>query len=218
MEKMEPVTELHEHERAAERRPIKVLLVDGHDASRVGLTLLLRRVEGIDACFAAASDEQALALAGAQRPDVALVDVSQRGPFTATIAAGLRAASPGVRIVLTSHCAGSAEAAVRAAAADAFLPAGARAAEAAATVLAVAGRRPSLSPDAVSTRPPAELTEREREVLRWLAGGLTNREIAAQIHLSPHAVKKHASAIFRKLGVRNRTEATRLAHVLLTTN
>ncbi|MGV1050156.1 MAG: response regulator, partial [Solirubrobacterales bacterium] len=85
--------------------PLRVLVVDDHDASRIGLTLLLRRAAGIGSCAAAASDEQALALAAAQRPDVAVVEVSQRGPLTAVIANALRAASPGMAIVLTSHCA-----------------------------------------------------------------------------------------------------------------
>ncbi|HEV7563853.1 MAG TPA: response regulator transcription factor [Solirubrobacterales bacterium] len=205
----------------SEKAPIRVLVVDGHDASRIGLTLLLRRATGIGACVAAVGDEQALALAAAQRPDVAVVDVSQRGPFVAAIAAGLRAASPGIRLVLSSHCAESAEAAMRAAGADAFLPAGTRAAESVEAVLAVCRREPAVpapiasAGSAASPHSPAELTEREREVLGWLVDGLTNREIAAEIHLSSHAVKKHASAIFRKLGVRNRTEASRVARDLL---
>jgi DNA-binding NarL/FixJ family response regulator len=47
-----------------------------------------------------------------------------------------------------------------------------------------------------------------------LASGVTNREIAAELHLSTEAIKKHASAIYRKLGVRNRTEASRRARAL----
>ncbi|MGV1049978.1 MAG: response regulator transcription factor, partial [Solirubrobacterales bacterium] len=78
-------------------------------------------------------------------------------------------------------------------------------------VLVVARRLPG----AAAPAPPAALTAREREVLGWLVDGFTNREIAAEIHLSQHAVKKHASAIFRKLGVRNRTEAARVARGLL---
>jgi DNA-binding NarL/FixJ family response regulator len=199
-----------------EKVPIRVLVVDGHDASRIGLTLLMRRAAGVGSCVAAASDEQALALAGAQRPDVAVVEVSQRGPLIASIAAGLRAASPGMRLVLSSHCAASAEAAMRAAGADAFLPAGARAADAVETVLAVCrGGAAPAQPGLAVPASPAALTGREREVLGWLVNGLTNREIAAEIHLSQHAVKKHASAIFRKLGVRNRTEASRVARDLL---
>jgi DNA-binding NarL/FixJ family response regulator len=55
----------------------------------------------------------------------------------------------------------------------------------------------------------AGLTQREAQVLRLLARGATNHEIAAELHLSPDAIKKYASAVYRKLGVRNRTEAAR---------
>jgi two-component system response regulator DesR len=55
------------------------------------------------------------------------------------------------------------------------------------------------------------LTPREAQVLQLLATGATNREIAGELHLSTDAIKKHTSAVYRKLGVRNRTEAAALA-------
>jgi two-component system response regulator DesR len=51
------------------------------------------------------------------------------------------------------------------------------------------------------------LSERERTVLELMGSGATNPEIAEQLHLSKHTVKEHTSAVYRKLGVRNRTEA-----------
>jgi two-component system response regulator DesR len=53
------------------------------------------------------------------------------------------------------------------------------------------------------------LTDREREVLELMASGATNPEIGETLHLSRHTVKEHSSALYRKLGVRNRTEAVR---------
>jgi DNA-binding NarL/FixJ family response regulator len=55
--------------------------------------------------------------------------------------------------------------------------------------------------------PWAPLSVRESEVLQMASLGLTNREIAGRLHLSPHAIKFHLSSIYRKLGVANRTEA-----------
>ena len=51
------------------------------------------------------------------------------------------------------------------------------------------------------------LTDRERAVLELMASGATNPEIAEQLHLSKHTIKEHTSSVYRKLGVRNRTEA-----------
>ena len=68
--------------------------------------------------------------------------------------------------------------------------------------------------------PPADrddgiaLSVREREVLDLMAGGATNREIAAQLHLSPHTVKEHTSSLYRKLEARNRAEAVQRAQRL----
>ncbi len=56
--------------------------------------------------------------------------------------------------------------------------------------------------------------EREREVLTHMAGGATNKEIAELLFLSPHTVKEHTSALYRKLGVRNRAEAVQRAERL----
>ncbi|MCW3018024.1 MAG: response regulator transcription factor [Solirubrobacterales bacterium] len=191
---------------------LRVLVVDRHDASRIGLTLMLRHTPGVSTCVAAASDEDAIALASKHSPDVAVVDISERGPFTSSLATALREAAPGIRVALTSRCATSASAAARAARASVFIPAGA---SGRATVQAVllAARRAHVTS---SRSPLAALSDREREVLALLAGGATNREIAAEMHLGTEAVKKHASTIYRKLGVRNRTEAAHRAREALT--
>ena len=71
---------------------------------------------------------------------------------------------------------------------------------------------------AVTAAPAPEgpaLTDREREILFLLGTGKTNREIAERLHLGPDSVKKSATALYRKLGVRNRTEAAQRAATLL---
>ena len=60
----------------------------------------------------------------------------------------------------------------------------------------------------------AALSAREQEVLELVATGATNREIASQLHLSPHTVKEHTSALYRKLEARNRAEAVQRAQRL----
>jgi len=65
------------------------------------------------------------------------------------------------------------------------------------------------APQAAATAPT--LASREREILRFLAEGLTNAQIGAELHISPHTVKDHATSLYRKLGARNRAEAVRLA-------
>ena len=58
------------------------------------------------------------------------------------------------------------------------------------------------------------LTDRESEILALIAGGATNREIAAELFLSPHTVKEHTSTLYRKLGARNRADAVQRAQRL----
>jgi DNA-binding NarL/FixJ family response regulator len=103
-------------------------------------------------------------------------------------------------------------AAVRATRASAFIPAGSSGPSTIRAILDAAHRdeTPPVRPAAAASR----LSEREQDVLALLASGATNREIAAELHLSTEAIKKHASAIYRKLGVRNRTEASQRARAL----
>jgi DNA-binding NarL/FixJ family response regulator len=71
--------------------------------------------------------------------------------------------------------------------------------------------RPVAAPPGGSPVAPAALTLREREVLRLLAAGATNREIATRLHRSEGTVKNHVSHILRRLGLRDRTQAARYA-------
>jgi ATP/maltotriose-dependent transcriptional regulator MalT len=64
--------------------------------------------------------------------------------------------------------------------------------------------------DASGVRGPSELTDRECEVLRLVAAGMTNREVASTLHLSPHTVGRHLQNVFTKLGVTSRAAA--IAH------
>jgi DNA-binding NarL/FixJ family response regulator len=193
---------------------VRALVVDRHEATRIGHAIVLQRQPWIAACLTAADQHEGSALARRHRPDVALLDVSDVGPFVAGAIAALRDAHPGLQVVLTTRC-NLRTGAPAGAGAAAFLPCDASAAEVVAAVRAAA-LEPQPLRAAPARQPEARLTPREREVLELLTTGATNREIAARLHLAPDSVKKHAAAVYRKLGVRNRTQATQRAISLFT--
>jgi DNA-binding NarL/FixJ family response regulator len=105
--------------------------------------------------------------------------------------------------------------AVRACGAVGFIPKSWPAADIARAVRMVALGMSIMEPE--PERPDANvpaLTERELEVLKLVAGGATNREIAATLNLSPHTVKEYASSLYRKLEARNRAVAVQRAQRL----
>jgi two-component system response regulator DesR len=193
-------------------RSVRPLVVDGHDASRIGLAVLLQRQPWVGRCLLASDGGEACALAERHRPDVALLDVSNVGPFVATETARLGAAHPGIRIVLTSRCVAHLHAPPRELGAVAFLPPRSTNDD---IVAAVRAAVLSLDVDVAPSARQVQLTDRERALIQLMATGATNREIARALHLGPDSVKKSASALYRKLGVRNRTEATRRGLELL---
>jgi LuxR family transcriptional regulator, maltose regulon positive regulatory protein len=83
------------------------------------------------------------------------------------------------------------------------------------TLLAAFARQADLQPASV-TPPPSEepLSEREREVLRLIAEGLSNQQLAARLYLSPHTIKVHTRNIYGKLDVTSRTQAVAKARAL----
>jgi len=195
---------------------VRALVIDSHAPSRIGLAALLDEQPWIERCLLAAGSEESVALARRHRPDVAILDISQTGPFAGSITAMIRAAHPGVQILLTSRCRTSPGAPPASLGAVGFLPAGVSPEDVVDGVrTAVMGGEPL---DFTHATPPVggpELTDREREILILLGTGKTNREIAERLHLGPDSVKKSATALYRKLGVRNRTEAAQRAATLL---
>lgn len=200
-----------------DRDPAVVLVVDGHEPSRLGLGLLLQREAWVERCVVAGSVERGAQLARRHRPEVILLDASQLGPFASAAVGTLREARPGAQVVLTAHCATITIPNPRQVGASAFLPAGSTVANILGAVRAALVDEvidaPTVAPEQVG---PA-LSQRERDVLALLVTGATNREIAAELFLGPDTVKKHASSLYRKLGVRNRTEATQQASLVLAT-
>ncbi len=192
---------------------VGAIVVDAPAPSRIGLTTLLREQPWVGSCLAAASREEALVLLREHRPDVAILDVSQTGPFAGAVTADMHAVHPGLQIVLSSRCGSSVGVPLPALGAVGFLAPGASG-EAIVETVRAALLEGAAAPGEL---PPVELklSDREREILRLLGTGATNREIAASLHLGPDSVKKNATALYRKLGVRNRTEAVQRALVVL---
>lgn len=195
-------------------RSIHVLIADPHPLTRIGLGVLLHRQSWVARCVLAVSRDEAVALAARQRLDVAVVDVSGAGPFVGSYLAPLRAARPAMPLVLSSHYLPPKQAQMLAAGGAGLLTPELSAEEVVRSVRAAAIGEEPLAPSVAS--PAADdLSEREREVLALLCTGATNREIAAAMQVGTETVKKHAGALYRKLGVRNRTEAVQRATNLL---
>ena len=188
---------------------LRVLVVDDHDVVHWGMRLLLGSQPWVERCLAAHSGAEALELTRRFEPNVALVDLFLAGESGADVCAAIRAESPRTRVLFLSGAGRMSPAAAKAAGASGFVSKDLGASELARAVQLV-GSGQTLFPTK-STQPEPLLSEREREVLELIAAGETNAEIAQHLYLSPHTIKEHTSALYRKLGARNRAEAVQLA-------
>jgi DNA-binding NarL/FixJ family response regulator len=193
---------------SAERR-LRVLVVDDHEVVHWGFRVLLGEQAWVERCLAARTGEEALELVRIFNPDVALVDLFLAGESGAELCEAIRKASPSTRVLLISGAGRMSPATARAAGASGFVSKDAGAAEVATAVRRVGMGMTTFAPKA--EQPAPMLSEREREVLELIAAGSTNREIAQRLYLSPHTVKEHTSALYRKLNARNRAEAVQRA-------
>jgi two-component system response regulator DesR len=195
----------------AEEQKLRVLVVDDHDVVQWGFRLLLERQGWVERCLAASSGPEAVEICRKLRPEVALVDMLLGGESGAEVCEEIRAASPSTRVLLISGAGVISPFVARSAGASGFISK-----DWSAVDVVKAVRMVSLGTEVFADQTPLDspLSEREQEVLSLIATGSTNKEIASHLHLSPHTVKEHTSAIYRKLGVRNRAEATRQAQRL----
>jgi DNA-binding NarL/FixJ family response regulator len=210
---------------------MKVLLVDDHTLVRRGLAQLLSTVvKGAEVTEAADADEAAELLKHAQH-DVALVDIRMPGRDGLELLREIRTSWPDLPVImLSSYDNGEyVKAALAEGAAGYLLKDTTPEDLAQAIVVALSGSGNVLSPRAVrnlfegtmrtdgpdaTERNPlhdAGLTRRESDVLHLLASGASNRDISRQLFLSEKTVKAHLAAVFRKLGVSNRTQAAMAA-------
>ncbi|HEX8074402.1 MAG TPA: response regulator transcription factor [Thermoleophilaceae bacterium] len=188
-----------------EQRRLRVLLVDGQDLIHWGFKMLLAAESWVERFVAAHTAAQALELARRYQPHVAVIDLQLSGESGAELCERIRESSRGTRVLLMSGVDRVSAHSARAVGASGFVPKAWGARDIAGAARMVGLGMTVFAPEA--EQPPSLLTDREREVLGMIASGSTNREIAEQLYLSPHTVKDHTSALYRKMKARNRAEA-----------
>jgi DNA-binding NarL/FixJ family response regulator len=193
-------------------RQLRVLVADDHEVVHWGFRLLLTEQPWVERCLTASGPGDALDLVRRYRPHVALVDLLLGEHSGAELCEAIRRESPQTRVLLISGAGWISPQAAKSAGASGFVPKDWPAEDVAMAVRMVAKGMTVFAPR--TDAPSNPLSGREREVLRLMASGATNREIAGRLHLSPHTVKEHASALYRKLEVRNRAEAVQRAERL----
>jgi DNA-binding NarL/FixJ family response regulator len=202
---------------------IRLLIADDHPVVRAGLAGMLSDEPGFEVVAEASDGDEAVRLAGATRPDVVLMDL--RMPRVDGVAATARIAGgeagdppPRVLSLTTYESDDQILAAIEAGAAGYLLKAAPQA-EIVAGIRSVAAGQSALSPQVAvrlvermrRPRPETVLTARELDVLRLVATGHSNKQIAVALRIGESTVKTHLLKVFEKLGVADRTRAVTLA-------
>ena len=196
--------------------PIRVLIADDHSVVREGLRMFLQRDPDLEVVGEAADGAEAIQQARLLRPDVVVMDLLL--PVLDGMAAtrAIRSELPETEVLALTSVLGSASVveAIRAGAIG-YLHKDTQAAELRTAIKAAAAGQVHLSPQASAyllgavrmPERPEPLTPREMDVLRLLAQGQSNKEIARTLHLVEETVKDHVRHILAKLGVKSRTQA-----------
>ena len=195
---------------------IRVLIADDHTLVRIGLRTSIEMEPDLTVVAEAGSGEQTLAEFRQHQPDVVLLDLRMPGMDGIQTTTALCREFPAARIIVISTFTGGDDI-LRAmqAGAKTYLPKSVQREELIKAIRAIA-KGESYLPNAVASRLTERLrrpdpTARELEVLRLLAAGNSNKEIAAALHIEVGTVKLHVGKVLDKLHVRDRTEAATLA-------
>jgi DNA-binding NarL/FixJ family response regulator len=212
---------------------LTVVVADDQSAVREGLVLLLGTLPGITVAGEAADGDAAIELVAAKHPDVVLMDLNMPGCDGVTATRRITAEYPGTRVVvLTTYADDDSIIGALQAGALGYLTKDATRAEIGRALHAAAGGQAVLDPAVqqrlllAAARAPepaaargcpdspdtGDLTPREAEVLRLIAAGQSNREIARALFVSEATVKTHVNRIFAKTGSRDRAQAMRYAY------
>ena len=206
--------------------PIRVLIADDHAVLRAGLRMLLEAQNDMQVAGETGDGSEVSQKARELQPDVVLMDLSMPGPHSGEVIRQVLRASPKTRVlVLTMHddpaylasamAAGAAGYVVKKVA-DSELLSAIRAVHAGRTFVDLTQSLGSTSyavPDTgrAESERPKDLSRREREVLRLLAQGYSNQQIATQIKVSVKTVETHRTRLSEKLGLKGRAELYRFA-------
>ncbi|MGI8418652.1 MAG: response regulator [Nakamurella sp.] len=198
-------------------KPVRLIVVDDHPVVRDGIKGMLSHDDRIAVVGEAADGVEALAQVRRLDPDLLLMDLRMPGGDGVSAIRALRELSP-VRprvLVLTTYDTDRDIHTAIDAGADGYLLKATTRAELIDAVLRAAVGQSVLSPTAVQSLMDRgrqqQLTDREVEVLRAIARGGTNREVAAELLVSEATIKTHLLRLFPKLGVRDRAAAVRAA-------
>lgn len=203
-----------------------VLIVDDHAVVRKGLRLMIESQSDLSVVGEAGTLAEAMQIAERTKPKIITLDLSMPGPSGVASVDRLRAAAPDARIlVVTMHDDPAFVRSAVAMGASGFVSKSAADSELVAAIRAVARGRVfidsaeraslgsvlGLRPDRPKTRPIDTLSEREREVLRDVARGHTNQQIADRVGLSVKTVESYRARLMKKLDLKDRADLVRLA-------
>jgi NarL family two-component system response regulator LiaR len=195
---------------------IRVLITDDHSVVRQGLRMFLSLDPDIQVVGEAQDGQVALAMARELRPDVVLMDLLMPVMDGLESTRAIRTELPEVEVIaLTSVLEGASVTGAVRAGAIGYLLKDTDAEELHRAIRGAAEGRVQLAPEAAARlirevrapENPEALTDRETEVLRLLARGQANKQIASELFVEEKTVKAHVSSILRKLGVHSRTQA-----------
>ncbi|KEQ23126.1 response regulator [Paenibacillus tyrfis] len=208
-----------------EETTIKVLLVDDHEMVRIGLAAVLSTEDDIEVVGEASGGQEGIRLALEYKPDVVLMDLVMEGMDGIETTRRLLQQHPECKvIVLTSFIDDEKIYPVIEAGAFSYLLKTSRAAEIAQAIRSAVKGQSVLESQVASklmnrfrgpkqaAQPHEELTEREMEVLRLIAAGKSNQDVADELFIGVKTVKFHVTNILAKLGVEDRTQAAIYAY------
>ena len=205
---------------------VRVLIADDHTIVRSGVRLLLQAEPDMEVVGEALNGDEALALAESLRPDVVLMDIAMQGTDGLAATREIKAAFPNIHVLaLTMHRSDEYFFEMLKAGASGYVLKGAETNELIGAIRAVARGEVFLYPsmakqllqdylnrlDERQASLQPSLTPREKEILRLLAEGYSNKEIAERLIVSPSTIHSHRTNLMQKLNLTSRHELIRYA-------